>query len=414
MNENAVKLAGLAAVLCATALGLFIASQQLAPLPAAQQAAESAASPPAQPALPQSSAAPQKPEPAPPVSIRFVAVGDNLVHANLYKQAAARAVGKDFDFAPVYEQVAPIFSGADVAFVNQESMIAQRAAPLAGYPLFNSPEAVGDELVSLGFNVINLANNHMFDLGEPGLQAPLDYWQEKPGVLAVGAWRTEGDMQKPMIFEAKGIKIGFVAMTESTNGMSLPAGTPMRYIRTDEYDLIKQQIALARSQADFVVASVHWGTENSTETNDQQIALAQMLADWGADLVIGHHPHTLQPMEWRTGAKGNRMLVAYSLGNLISSMLNPQNMLGGVLDLTIEMDPETRKTGISSAHVIPIVTHYDGAGRQFVHTLPFSQYTEAMAEKHGVKVNYGFFGAAYIHGIIDRNIPAAFLDSGGK
>ncbi|MBQ4538285.1 MAG: CapA family protein [Oscillospiraceae bacterium] len=349
-----------------------------------------------------------EPEPEPSV-VKFMAAGDNLIHDNFYKQAAARAGGNGFDFGMPYSFVEPLFADSDLSFVNQETIIAESIFPLSGYPLFNSPEAVGNRLVEMGFDVVSIANNHMFDMGEKGLIAALDFWQSKENLLTIGAWRKESDMQQPLLYEKNGITFGFVPITEHTNGIKLPKDTELRFIRSDEYDLMEQQVKLARENSDFVVVSIHWGTENSVNVNDNQLYLAQMFADWGVDLVLGHHSHTLQPMEWRTGKEGNKTLVVYSLGNLVSSMLNPQNMLGGVLDLEITMEPD-QKPEITRAKMIPIVTQYDTTARREVRIYPFSDYTQELMDVHGVAANYPHFTIQYMQDIIDKNIPEEFLD----
>lgn len=407
-RTNILQLTALVLLLSLSALGLFWATTHLeiGVLTKGGTTSESAAAPVSELPVPEPS-----PEPEPePAKLHFMAAGDNLIHDNIYKQAAARTGGDGFDFNPPYQHISGLFEGADVAFINQESLIAERIAPLSGYPLFNSPEAVGNKVVDMGFNVVCTANNHMFDMGEAGLIASMDYWDAQP-VLPIGAWRTEADMQRPLTIERQGIKIGFVPVTEHTNGLKLPAQTPLRFIRSDEYELMKQQVELARANSDFVVVSIHWGTENSNSTNDNQLELAQMFADWGVDLVLGHHSHTLQPMEWRTGQSGKRTLVVYSLGNFISSMLDPQNMLGGVLDLDIEKDGKTGEAAITRAKMIPVVTQYDTTGRRDVRIYPFADYTDALVSQHGMKQMQGHFSISYMAGIIKKNIPTEFLNN---
>ncbi len=367
---------------------------------------------------------PEEKQPPSETKVRFMAAGDNLIHDNIYKQAANRTGGNGFDFSPAYEHIEHIFDDADLSFINQETIIAEKLFELSGFPTFNSPEAVGDKVVDMGFDVVCMANNHMLDKGESGLAAALDYWDSKrdEGVLPIGAWRNEQAMSEPLIYEKNGIRFGFVPVTEHTNGLNLPAGTDMRFIRTDEYDLMEQQIKLARENCDFLIVSTHWGTENSVNVNDNQLYLAQWFSDLGVDLVLGHHSHTLQPVEWRTGKSGNKTLVVYSLGNFISSMLNPQNMLGGVLDLEITMQAG-EKTEITRAEMIPIVTHYDTNYRREVRIYPFSEYTEELIAEHGISPKYinalyaGYgmsssgilFSLDYLQGIIDKNIPKEFL-----
>ncbi|GKH52225.1 capsular polysaccharide biosynthesis protein [Eubacteriales bacterium] len=407
MRKDTIKLAVLILVLCCGALGVFAAASGLL---APEQGGESSA-----PAGPASSAAAEEPAPPPDVVVRLRAVGDNLIHDSIYRQAAEYAGGNGFDFGPVYEHVAPLVADADLSFINQETIIAERLYPLSGYPMFNSPEAVGRHMAEIGFDVVSVANNHMFDMGEAGLAAALDFW-EGLGVDVFGAWRTEAAMEHPVLTECHGITFGWVPMTEHTNGLSLPASTEMRYIRTGERELMKRQIELAREAADFVIVVPHWGTEYSLEVNDSQLELAQWFADLGVDLVIGSHPHTLQPIEWRTGQQGHRMLVAYSLGNFVGSMLYPQNMLGGMLDLDITKDGETGETSITRAELIPTVIHYEGLGKH-LRTYPFSEYTGELAAAHGivqlaasydVAIAPGAFSLDYMRGIIKKNVPEEF------
>lgn len=406
MNRDWLRTLALAIVLCAAAAGLFFLTASPAPPPA-----PAAPNPPAESAHPtagQEASQPIKPAPKPPVTVRFMAAGDNLIHDNIYRQAAARAAGGGFDFSPAYERANGLFDGADLRFLNQETIVAEKLYPLSGYPRFNSPEALGRQMADMGFNIINIANNHMFDMNEDGLVGALDFWGAMPKILTIGAWHTEEAMLRPLLIESKGVTVAFVPVTEHTNGLKLPIDTPMRYILSHETELMREQVKLARANADFVVLSIHWGTENSLTVNDNQLELAQRFADWGVDLVLGHHSHTLQPMEWRTGTNGNRTLVVYSLGNFISSMGYPQNMLGGVLDIDITKDPETGTTAVTRAAMLPVVTHYDGAARRDVRIYPLWEYTDELASRHGVKGEYGYFSLGYLNGVVEQCIPQEF------
>jgi poly-gamma-glutamate synthesis protein (capsule biosynthesis protein) len=363
------------------------------------------------------SPAKEKPQPALPpaappakATLRMTAAGDNLIHDNIYRQAAARTNGSGFDFAPVYQNIANLFENSDIAFVNQETIIAEGLYPLSGYPRFNSPKAAGTHLVDLGFNVVNLANNHVFDKNEDGLKAALDFWGSQPNVLITGVWQSENAMNSPVVFEsAQGIKVAFVAVAEQTNGLSLPDSSPLRIILSDNIKEMHRQVELAKAQSDVVVLSIHWGSEDSLDTTENQRTLSNLFADWGVDLVLGHHSHSLQPMKWLPRKGGGETLVVYSLGNLVSSMLYPVNMLGGVLDIDITKDLVSGVTEISRAHLHPIVTHYEGAGRLNVRVYSFGDYTEELAKSHGVTSTAPNFGRAYMENIIKTNIPQEFL-----
>ena len=395
--------------LCAAAAGLLVLTGTFdaAKAPSRTQSA----APPVSSQEPQSEPVSAQPADA---TVRLKAVGDNLIHDSIYRQAAEYAGGNGYDFAPMYAHIADFIADADLSYINQETIIAQRVAPLSGYPMFNTPEALGEYMAEIGFDVVSVANNHMFDVGEEGLRAALDFWEEQ-GVTVFGAWRTEAEMQKPILTEKNGITIAWVPMTQHTNGLTLPRGTEMRYILTDERDLIEQQIALARANADFVIAVPHWGDEYVLDANDYQRELAQQFADWGVDLVIGSHSHTLQPVEWLTGEGGNRTLVVYSLGNFIGNMLYPQNMVGGVLDVDITKDGETGGVSITRAEVLPTVIHYEGIARD-IRIYPVDRYTAELAARHGMEQLDAVYDVvptqkltlAYIRSIIERSIPEEF------
>ncbi len=346
------------------------------------------------PASSQLSSQSQPPTPE-PVTLRMVAVGDNLIHDSIYNQAARRAGGQGYNFDFAYQHIAPLLKGADVAFINQETLLATAVAPPASYPRFNSPTQVGDKLAELGFNVVNHANNHMFDLGEKGYAATIGYWQTQPGVLLTGAYRDNQDLHSPKVLRAGDVSIAFIGMTERTNGLSLPADTDMRYISTDETQLIEELVAMAKRSADVVVVSAHWGNEGTHNISDYQREKAQMLADLGVDIILGHHSHTIQPIEYLERPDGGRTLVAYSLGNFISAQSSPWNMPAGMLDITLTKDYKTGKTGVSSVFFVPTVTHY-GSGMSDITIYPLSDYTPQMADTHGVRSKYPIFNYKYV------------------
>ena len=207
------------------------------------------------------------------VSITILGAGDDLIHGSIYKQARQRTGGTGYDFTPVYAHVADQIKSADIAVVNQETPLAGKVLAPSDYPLFNSPTEVGDALVNIGFDVINHANNHILDKGEKGIKATLDYWDTKP-VKVVGVYRNDEDLENIRIVESKGIKTAHIGITEMTNGLYLPAGSQYRIVYTDDTGLIQHLIRKAKSMADVVVVSVHWGTENTYTLTDKQKALA--------------------------------------------------------------------------------------------------------------------------------------------
>ncbi len=341
------------------------------------------------------------------VSITILGAGDDLIHGSIYKQAKQHAGGTGYDFAPVYAHVADQIKSADIAVINQETVLAGRALPVSDYPLFNSPTEVGDALVDVGFDVINHANNHILDKGEKGIKATLDYWDTKP-VKVTGAYRNDEDLQNIRIIEKKGIKTAYLGFTEMTNGLYLPKGSPYRIVYTGETDEIQQLIEKAKSMADVVVVSVHWGTENTYTLTDKQKTLAQQMVDWGADIIFGNHPHVVQQLTVLTRASdGAKCPVAFALGNFVSAQQSGKNMVSGLLTVAETKSGKTGKTSYTSMKFTPIVTHY-GSKYSGITIYPFSGYTDAMASQHGVRAFTPDFSRAFIQGVLDRSIPRKY------
>jgi poly-gamma-glutamate capsule biosynthesis protein CapA/YwtB (metallophosphatase superfamily) len=235
----------------------------------------------------------------------------------------------------------------------------------------------------------------------------LDYWDTKP-VTVVGAYRNKEDLQNIRIVEAKGIKTAHIGITEMTNGLYLPKDSDYQIIYASDTDLIKSLIQKAKSMADVVVVSVHWGNEDTYTLTEKQKTLAQQMVDWGADIIFGNHPHVVQQLTLLTReSDGAKCPVIYALGNFISGQLYGRNMVSGLLTVTMTKDFETGKTTFSGMEFDPIVTHYE-AGFNNLAIYPLSEYSEELASKHGVRRRTPEFSMEYIQDIIDRNIPKEY------
>ncbi|MFI3170049.1 MAG: CapA family protein, partial [Faecalibacterium sp.] len=261
------------------------------------------------------------PEPTPIVTtVTFSASGDNLIHKSIYEDAATAASiagnGDAYDFTYVYENVASFFADYDVNWINQETLVTDTLEP-STYPMFSTPSEIIDTLYDIGFRVFSLSNNHTYDKGATGIDATLAFWESTPeDVISVGLYDTETDENDIELQEINGITIAYVAYTFSTNGIPTPSNATKTVIYTSEIERMKEQVVLADTLADFVIVSVHWGTEDSHIVHSSQETLAQNFADWGADLIIGTHPHVLQDCAWITAEDGHQAFVAYSLGIL--------------------------------------------------------------------------------------------------
>lgn len=344
--------------------------------------------------------------------VRIVATGDNLIHSSIYNQAAARADYKGYDFSYAYQYVKDMFQG-DLNIMNQETLICNDIYPPSDYPMFNSPVALGDYMMDIGINVFSISNNHVLDKGEEGLSASLDYWDSRSDrALMYGAYRNEEDMNNIRTLDVNGIKFAFVAFTQYTNGLSLPADSELKIIYTSERDVMQEQIEKAADIADCVIVSVHWGNEDSFDVDDERKALAQDFADWGANVIIGNHPHVIQSMEYLDNSMGGQSFVFYSLGNFISAQSDNFNMVELLADFNVTKDLVTGEIIVDDVKAVPLVNHYDTSYSN-IRVYPYSMYTEELASGHGIHtVSSGYahdFSMSVIDGIISDNVPEQFL-----
>ncbi len=369
--------------------------------------AEFPAGPP-QPSEPNGEQLAPEPEIAPvPLTATLAAVGDDLIHDVIYQQAAARAPDGGYDFLPAYQRVQNEIASADLAVINQETPLAGSLPP-SSYPQFNTPPALAQTLCELGFDVANLANNHILDQGKDGLVQTVELLRGVDGIIPAGVYLDDWEYSHPPVVERGGIRFAFLGFTQHTNAPRLTGADAGTIVYTDEADAIRRQIATAHRLADVVVVSVHWGEENSSDPTPYQRSVAQMLAEAGADLVFGSHPHRLQPVEWLSGREGRRTLVFYSLGNFISAQLEPANLVGGVAHVTVTKNPQTGEVALTDPYMTFVVTHY-GAGFRQLELYPLEEYTDELAARHGVPLSPGErFDRAWIERLIAGSIDSRF------
>ena len=329
-----------------------------------------------------------EPEPEPePISIRITAAGDNLLH-NTVSFACALPEG-GYDFHPVYENIKKIIEGSDIAFINQEVMLTGEAS---AYPNLAAPTENADALIDAGFNVINLATNHTLDKGVSGLETCLETVHARPFDAVLGAFRTEEESTQLCILEKQGIRFGFLSYTYGLNGYRLPSDKQWKIALIDETK-IQNDLAAIRPECDYLIVSMHWGNEYQTTESSYQNELAQLLCDGGADLIIGTHPHVLQPMKWLEREDGHKTLCAYSLGNFVSNQHKRATMLGGILEVELLFEEDGTLKEITSAGVIPTVTHYK-KGHYTIYQL--TEYTDELAAEHGMQGYETPFNMTYL------------------
>lgn len=354
------------------------------------------------------------PVPEKVTEISLTAVGDNLIHGKIYEQAQARAqaAGKEgYDFSYAYAQIAPALQEHDVNWIDVETLINDEF-PASTYPIFSTPGEDGQALYDAGWRIFSLSNNHIYDFGAKGVQATLKYWAKMPGdLLTTGLW-AEGKEDEIPIYECKGKKLAFLTYTYGTNGIPTPEDAPERVIYTDETDLIRKQIQEADKRADAVIVGFHWGVEDSHQITDEQRGLAKKAADWGADLIIGNHPHVIQDAEWVRADDGRRVFCIYSLGNFLSTQRHPDQLVGVMLDCDLEIagSGKDESVRIRNPKLRPLVTVY-GAVSSDVHTVFLSDYSDEEARSHGVVQTYGeSFSMDVIEKILTDNIQKRWLE----
>ncbi|MCI8540245.1 MAG: CapA family protein [Erysipelotrichaceae bacterium] len=324
------------------------------------------------------------------LSVSFLAVGDNLIHGAIFGDPY-HVNENGMDFRSVYDPIKPYLKGIDVKNINQETVLGGTELGLSHYPQFNGPQEIGMSVVDAGFNWISQASNHAMDWGETAIHNQLSLWDKYDGVIATGMNRSAQEAQTQRIITVNGLRIGLLNYTYGLNGLSMPEGKSYLINLIDEAR-IKADIAALKPNCDVMIASMHWGVEYAYTANEEQRALAQMLADEGVHVIIGSHPHVLQNAEFITAKDGRQVLVYYSLGNFLSAQDRGDTMLGGMARFDVVQDSISKEIRIELAQLYPTVTHYNQAIADFKVYL-LKDYTDELAAKHylSAEISRSFF-----------------------
>ncbi|WP_161524810.1 CapA family protein [Alteribacter lacisalsi] len=289
--------------------------------------------------------------------VRIGAVGDVLLHARVYDDAETEDGG--YDFLPMLEEIEPYIQELDFVMANQESMPGGTDIGLSTYPLFNSPRQIATDLQTVGFDFLSLANNHSLDAGLEGIYSSIDHLNDI-GMDYTGIFESPEDRETDRIIDVNGIDFGILSYTYGTNGIPIPRGHEYSVSLLDNPDL-PDEIAALREKSDVVVVHAHWGDEYVRTPNAEQERLAQVMVDAGADIIIGHHPHVLQPMEWLEDEDGREAIVYYSLGNFLSGQVFEYTDIGGIARLNvrkIEQGGDSR-IELSRPDILPTFVHHE-------------------------------------------------------
>ncbi|MCM3611899.1 CapA family protein [Planococcus sp. MERTA32b] len=269
------------------------------------------------------------------------AVGDILIHSKVYDSAKTN---DGYDFVPLFEKVKPYLEKSDITIANSESIIGGAGIGLSSYPSFNSPFEVGDALKDSGVDVVSMANNHTLDRGIPAIENAINYWDEL-GMERTGSYLSAEERDQITLMTVNDISFSFLSYTYGTNGIPTPSGKDYLVNRIDK-ELIKSDLQQADEQSEVVVLSLHFGDEYQPLPNEYQTGLAEFAAENGADIILGHHPHVLQPPAWIETSDGRKVFVIYSLGNFLSGQNEIPRQIGTIF--TIEAE---KKIGPDSSEI---------------------------------------------------------------
>lgn len=316
-------------------------------------------------------------------SFTFVGVGDNLYRNTQYM---CQEQNEYYNFDSYYEMTNKYTQKADLAYINFETLCIGEEYGLSGYPTFNGPTEILSSVNKAGFDWWSLSSNHSMDRGVEGLLKQIELVRENyPDVITTGSHTSKKDKNRTLVKEINGIKVGFLGYTYGLNGFVLPEDKPWLVDLIDKEQMKKDMEALSKV-SDIQLVSMHWGDEYQTYPNDEQQDLANYLNELGAEVVIGSHPHVIQPAKIIKGKKQDT-LVYYSLGNYTSTQDVDERMVGGMASFTVNYDPNTKKTSFTDTKFIPLITWFD-AGYSTWKTYSIEDYTDSIASTHRLSGEY--------------------------
>lgn len=316
-------------------------------------------------------------------TITLTALGDILMHNTMIWSGEQPGGSYHFNFFP---EVKGLIEQGDYTTTNLETAIAGPATGYTGYPLFNSPDAIAQHLKDYGIDGVVAANNHLLDRGYTGALRTVDILA-KAGLDTLGTKKNPEDSGS-LIKEFRGVKVGYLAYTYGTNGITLPK-EHSDFINILEKERILNNISALRPQVDVLVLILHWGVEYSPEPTEEQRSLARLFLEAGADAIIGSHPHVIQPVEV-INIRGKDKFVAYSLGNFIGDQRGEERNSGVILQLKFlqekrvvssrasNTDPSTfetsKTTRLEEVRLIPTYSHsYREKGKQQFRVVPIEE-----------------------------------------
>lgn len=326
-------------------------------------------------------AAAATPTPEPDNTLELLAAGDCLIHDRVYNNYETS--DGNYDFSGVFDPVKDQIQEADLAVINQETVLTTDMDAVSSYPSFATPCQIGDAIAEAGFDVVLQASNHTMDKEADGVTETLDYWEQNhPEITVLGIHRNQQEADEITVLEKNGIRLALLNYTFGFNNRD--SSTVPSYL-ADVYsrDKVQADVEKARAQADAVVVFYHVGKEYADAPTETIQAEFQYLADLGVDATIACHPHVIQDWETLSGENGTSTLTYYSLGNFLAGQREPETLLGAMARIVFERDEATGQVSIQESEMIPTVSHYD-ADFNNLSVYPLADYTEELAAGHGI------------------------------
>lgn len=331
-----------------------------------------------------------------PAEATLLFAGDAMMHQKQID--VAMLSDGSYSFNGYFDDLAPLISEADYAVVNLETPVA--LGRYSGFPMFNAPDSYVDALKSAGFDMMLTANNHTLDRHDSGLVRTARLLDAK-GLDHIGTYRdvAERDSVLPFIRDINGFKIGFLNYTYGTNGIDIQGDVVVDYIDRDQ--MARDITRTRQSGAELVCVAVHWGEEYKLLPNVHQKSLADFLFSKGADMLIGGHPHVIQPMEMRPDIDGGNRFLVYSLGNFISNMKTRDTRGGAIARVHLSRDVSGKAVIASADYDLVFTVPGDNGADNFrlvfadscsdsrwtPHAKAFVSSAMNIFDKHNINVN---------------------------
>lgn len=288
------------------------------------------------------------------ITINLSVIGDIMCHNTQYNDAYENGV---YNFSYVFDDIREKLSSSDFTVGNLETTFAGSKRGYSSYPQFNTPESLGLAIKDAGIDLVSTANNHSLDAGYSGIESTIDFLDQYK-ILHTGTYKSEEAQNQTTIAEIKGLKVAFLSFTYGTNGIPVPVGKEYCINLINDSFIIDRLNLAKQENPDIICVFMHWGEEYQLTPNSEQIRLANLLFDNGANIILGSHPHVLQKME-----NTDKGFVIYSLGNFVSGQVKENTRDSIILNLSITKKG-TGEVTVDSAKYTPIYTYKSGASKK--------------------------------------------------